>query len=62
MSRAKTRLQFGISKPKAYTDGTNRCCLFLATGKQKHLHEVIGDEKRLQTMNIQFQALKDNMT
>jgi hypothetical protein len=60
--RPSTRLQYGIRKPKVYTDGTIRYGLLTSSGEPNHLDEALGDSRWKSTMDQEYNALLKNNT
>jgi hypothetical protein len=62
--RPTTRLQQGISKPKVYIDGIVRWCKLVASSEEEPttVADALHDNKWVQAMNAEYQALMRNKT
>jgi hypothetical protein len=60
--RPKTRSQYGISKPKFFTDGTIRFGFLSSTGEPSGLQEALEDSNWKHAMQKEYSALLRNST
>lgn len=57
-----TRAQYGVTKPKVYTDGTIRWCMHATTKEPATVGEALRDENWSSAMHEEYQALLHNGT